>query len=339
MDILNVTASKNYQVFITDSFNGVKDKILPLIKGENVLILTDEKVDELYYAQVADNFSQKKVFKYVIGASEDSKNFDNYYKILNFLCENAFDRKDTIIALGGGVVSDLAGFLASTFMRGISFITIPTTILSAVDASVGGKTAINMPQGKNLVGAFYQPSAVYINVETFGSLPDKEKRSGLGEIIKYLFIDNRLTVQDVLKNDIKKVIFKCLTIKSDIVSQDERESNIRKLLNFGHTIGHAVEILSNFKISHGECVAIGIDYAIDISQKYYKLDLDTTNRLKSAILLLKNRQNVSFSKEQILSAIKHDKKRFGDSVDFILVKDLGKAEIVNIKIDELGNLL
>ena len=339
MDILNVTASKNYQVFITDSFNGVKDKILPLIKGENVLILTDEKVDELYYGQVADNFSQKKVFKYVIGASEDSKNFDNYYKILNFLCENAFDRKDTIIALGGGVVSDLAGFLAATFMRGISFITIPTTILSAVDASVGGKTAINMPQGKNLVGAFYQPSAVYINVETFGSLPDKEKRSGLGEIIKYLFIDNRLTAQDVLKNDIKNVIFKCLTIKSDIVSQDERESNIRKLLNFGHTIGHAVEILSNFKISHGECVAIGIDYAIDISQKYYKLDLDTTNRLKNAILLLKNRQNVSFSKEQILSAIKHDKKRFGDSVDFILVKDLGKAEIVNIKIDELGNLL
>ena len=339
MDILNVTASKNYQVFITDSFNGVKDKILPLIKGENVLILTDEKVDELYYGQVADNFSQKKVFKYVIGASEDSKNFDNYYKILNFLCENAFDRKDTIIALGGGVVSDLTGFLAATFMRGISFITIPTTILSAVDASVGGKTAINMPQGKNLVGAFYQPSAVYINVETFGSLPDKEKRSGLGEIIKYLFIDNRLTAQDVLKNDIKNVIFKCLTIKSDIVSQDERESNIRKLLNFGHTIGHAVEILSNFKISHGECVAIGIDYAIDISQKYYKLDLDTTNRLKNAILLLKNRQNVSFSKEQILSAIKHDKKRFGDSVDFILVKDLGKAEIVNIKIDELGNLL
>ena len=338
MEILNVNASKNYCVYITNNFENLKEILSPYASEKNVLIVTDEVVEKLYYSDVLNALDTSKVYKFVIKANEESKNIQNYISILNFLCENSFDRSDLIVALGGGVVSDLAGFVASTYMRGISFITIPTTILAAVDASVGGKTAVNMATGKNIVGAFYQPSAVYINVETFKTLPKSEYESGFGEIIKYFFIDSLLSYEDILSNDMQKIVKKCLTIKSKIVCSDEKESGDRKLLNFGHTIGHAVEKLYKYKVPHGICVIIGINYALSISLKYFNLSAEVMGKFDKIKALIKD-YKCNFTSEEILKEIYNDKKRKGDSIDFVMVKDLSALQIVNLKIEELGKLL
>lgn len=335
---LKVRASKTYDITIAEDLSLFSERILPLVKGASVAIITDDKVMGLYGGALDGFFAAKRVIKIVIKRGEKSKNATNYLKIINALAENGFTRADTVIALGGGVVGDIAGFAASTYMRGITLIAVPTTLLAMVDSSVGGKTAIDLKAGKNLCGTFYQPSAVYVNTGFLKTLPVKEIKNGLGEVIKYAFLSDTVKREDI--RDINAaLIYKCLKIKRDIVEKDEKESGCRALLNFGHTVGHAIEKLSGYRLSHGACVARGMVYAVEISRRIYGLSDETVARMYALLTSGKHDLSCGYCAESIARQITADKKRYGDSVNFVAVKDLGKAEIVKIKISDIEKMI
>ena len=269
---IKVKASKNYSVIIKDNLNELLPCCKSVIKGDKIAIITDKNVEKLYLNTVKEIFSDYSVYTYTVDGGEDSKSLSCYFSLLEFLAEKGFKRSDTIIALGGGVIGDLAGFTASTYMRGINLIMLPTTLLSMVDSSVGGKTAVNMPSGKNLVGSFYQPSLVYISTEFLKTLPSREVLSGMGEIVKYSFIGSGFNLDDIKNGITANLICKCVDIKRQIVENDEKESGERKLLNLGHTVGHAIEKIENYNLSHGECVLKGLYYALEISKKLGKME-------------------------------------------------------------------
>ena len=339
MKIINVKASKNYQITVDSSFESFKTQILPLIKGDKVAVITDDTVDSLYFNAVESLLTNKTVYKFVLPHGEENKNAENYIKLVNDLAKAGLSRKSTIIGLGGGVVGDMSAFVASTYMRGVSYIAIPTTLLSMVDSSVGGKTGIDLDAGKNLLGTFFQPDAVYVNTDCLKTLPKREITSGLGEIMKYAFIDGRIAPSDLVNVCYEDLIVKSLQIKRDIVERDERESGERMLLNFGHTIGHALEKLYDYKLSHGECVLKGMAYALEISTKLGTLSEEDKNLGLKFI----ESSGVSFDKDftakQILSVVKFDKKADGDTVNFVLTSGFGKGVIKKIKIDSLAECL
>ncbi len=335
---VKVTASKNYSVVIKDEINSLKN-YLEGFTGERVAIISDNKVDSLYFGVLDEFFQNKRIFNFVFKAGEDSKNIVTYLEALNFLAKNNFQRDDLVVAFGGGVTSDLAGFVSATYMRGIKFIIVPTTLLSAVDASVGGKTAINLDYGKNLAGAFYQPSLVYINVEFLKTLNDREMLSGMGEVIKYAFISGELTKEDIEKGITKELIYKCVKIKAQIVAEDEKEGGLRKLLNFGHTVGHAIEKASGYLLSHGECVLIGIKKAIEISKAINGLTEENAQRAMEILSLSSSKLSVSFDKDELFKYIASDKKGRGDRVDFILLNNNLQCEIKSVDLKEIYGLL
>lgn len=336
---LKVKASKNYVVTISNNLDSFSESVIKLLAGDKVAIVTDTTVDSLYNGVLDKYLNKKQVFKYVIKSGEASKNKDNYFDLITKLISDGFTRKDSIIAFGGGVVGDLTGFVASTFMRGITLIQVPTTILSAVDSSVGGKTAINLSEGKNLIGTFYQPSAVYINTEFFSSLPNREKLSGFGEIIKYAFLDKSIDKSLILDETNEKLIYKCLKIKRNVVSKDEKESWLRALLNLGHTVGHAIESLSNYQISHGECVVKGLYYSLKLSKKIYNISDEKFNEMINLLSCYGHDYTSNYSLESIVKKISFDKKCDGKLVSFVTVKSVGKPQIIKIKHEELMELL
>lgn len=337
MKILNVNASKNYQIVINNSFDNLLESIKNYNLIDKILIVTDSNVESLYFGEVEAILNEKPTYKFVIEAGEHSKSQENYFDILNFLAENNFSRKSLIVGLGGGVVGDLASFVASTYLRGVSYVAIPTSLLSMVDSSVGGKTAINLKSGKNLVGTFFQPDSVYINLTCLKTLPEREVISGTGEIMKYAFIDERISPQDIENKDYEALVYNSLLIKRDIVEKDEKESGDRMLLNFGHTIGHSLEKLYDYSLSHGECVIRGMKYSIDLSKKFgFISQNDYENALK--FLLSSNVSfDTKFTMEEILKVVKNDKKASGDSVNFVFTKGFGKAFVEKIKISEIQN--
>ena len=335
---LKVRASKTYGITIAEDLSLFSERVLPLITGDSVAIITDDKVSALYGDALDRFLSDKRVMKIVIKHGEKSKNAANFLRIINALADSGFTREDTVIALGGGVIGDLAGFAASAYMRGITLIAVPTTLLAAVDSSVGGKTAIDLNAGKNLCGTFYQPSAVYINTGFLKTLPVKEIKNGLGDVIKYAFLSDAVKKEDI--RDVNAaLIYKCLKIKRDIVEKDEKESGCRALLNFGHTVGHAIERLSGYKLSHGACVVKGMVYAVEISKRIYGLSDKTVSNMYALLTSGKHNLECKYSAESIVRQITADKKRYGDSVNFVAVKDTGRAEIVKIGISDLGKMI
>ena len=286
---------KNLKYKIIISGNAISKKNLgPILKEHNkALIISDNGVPldiTKKVKSISKNYS--KVFSVVLTKGEQAKSIQNFQKILNFLAENNFDRTDIIISVGGGVVGDISGYVASSYLRGIQFIQIPTTLLAQVDSSVGGKTAINISAGKNLVGAFYNPKGVLIDTSVLKSLPEREYKAGLAEVVKYgliknkflfsLLKDNPQKIMLMDKNLIEDVIFESIKTKAEIVSKDEKEKDSRALLNFGHTFGHAIEAHGKYKkILHGEAVAKGMFIASKISyleghisKKYLKVIKD-----------------------------------------------------------------
>lgn len=334
---LTVNASKKYNIIIESEIDGIAN-YLELFKGK-ILIITDKRVNYLYGNILDKILANKEVYKYEILQGEDSKNAKNYLDILNYLAENNFHRNDTIVALGGGVVGDLAGFVASTYMRGISLIMIPTTLLSMVDSSVGGKNAINLESGKNLVGTFYQPSLVYIATNFLQTLPNREILSGMGEVIKYAFILGIVTYEDLQKGITKELIYKCLQIKSQIVEEDEKEGGKRKLLNLGHTIGHAIEKASDYTISHGECVIKGLQFSLEISKKLGELNEENYKKAIQILTITDADITCLYTKDQLFTYIKNDKKSGGDYIDFIVVDNNLLSQIKRIKVKELYHLI
>ena len=334
---VKVKASKNYSVIIEDNILSF-EKYVSNLKGEKVAIFSDSNVDALYGGELDFAFKGKEIFYFDFSAGEKSKSAEIYIKALNFLAKKGFKRSDTIVAFGGGVTGDLAGFVAGTYMRGINLIMVPTTLLSMVDSSVGGKTAINLEIGKNLAGVFYQPSLVYISLDFLKTLNNREILSGMGEVIKYFFIGD-VNCEDIKSGITKNLIYQCVKIKADIVEKDEREGGVRKLLNLGHTVGHAIEKATNYAISHGECVLLGMVKAIEISNKLGVLTEENAVKSREILNLSNAKLSLSFDKNSLISYIKLDKKGKGDKVDFIIINDELKSEVKTLDIKNLYELL
>lgn len=323
---------KKYNVIIErNSLNNI-EKYLNLKR--KVLIVTDDGIPLSYINKVLEKCEQGFVF--TIKQGEESKNFSNYEKIIDYMITNTFIRTDCIVAIGGGVVGDLAGFVASTYMRGICFYNIPTTLLSQVDSSVGGKTAIDKNGIKNIVGAFYPPQEVVIDPNVLYTLDNRQLLSGLVEALKMgatcdeeLF--DLIANTSNLMNDIDQIIIKAVKVKKEIVEKDPNEQNIRKVLNYGHTIGHAIESCGKFNnYLHGECVGIGMLYFSNeiVKEKISKV-------LSKYSLPIK----VDISKDELLQYIMLDKKRNNNCLSIIYVNKIGTFEIKEIKINEIKNYL
>lgn len=343
MNLLNVKASAHsYQINIDKNIRfNLKDY---LAKDYNaILIISDDKVAPLYLKDVASSLHAFKVYEAIIPSGEASKDIEHFYQLQTAAITNGLDRNSLIIALGGGVVGDLAGFVASTYMRGIDYIQVPTTIL-AHDSSVGGKVAINHQLGKNMIGSFYPPQAVVYDVTTLDTLPEHEVRSGYAELIKEAFIADEAFLGELFTTDIKKVsnedlvkhLYNGVKIKAGVVEKDERESYLRKFLNFGHTLAHALEAeLGYGKVTHGEAVAIGMLFAIRVSEGKYKISLpyeaysDWLNQNDYPISLF------GVNLERIIQLMKSDKKSQNQTVQMVLLTELAKPVVVELTDTEL----
>ena len=302
------------------------------LKNKNkILIITDDGIPKNYIKKLKNIINDKNVYIFSLKSGEKSKSFSSYQKILNKLFELKFDRSDIVIAFGGGVVGDITGFSAATYMRGIKYIQIPTTLLAQVDSSVGGKTAINVAQGKNLVGAFYNPSLVIVSTYFLNTLSDEEFKSGLGEVVKYALIGNKKLRSIIEKNSqqiisrkesvLKTIIEESIKTKSKIVTKDEKENGIRAILNFGHTFGHAIEAYKNYKgITHGAAITLGMVIASRISfyEGYIKnYQLDNVVNLISSIGLRTDYSKYNYI--QLKKYIKSDKKIKNGKLNLVLI--------------------
>lgn len=324
--------SHKYDVLID---RGIRHNLGEFIKGKyaSVLVITDDSVEKYYLNDIKKSLNGiADVHTAVVPRGESSKSMSQYEHLLNSCVEAELDRKSLIIALGGGMVGDLAGFVASTYLRGVDYMQMPTTIL-AHDSSVGGKVAINHPKGKNLIGCFYNPKKVIYDIETIQSLPEKEIRSGYGEVIKHALLSDVEWCQELLRRDIldcsdrklESDLTKGIHVKATIVQQDEREMDLRKHLNLGHTLAHAIESeLGYGEITHGEAVAIGLLFTMRLSEWRYNVDLP----VQEYLLWLKN-NNYPLSiiskldTEGIVERMKWDKKTIDGSINFVLMKKVG----------------
>lgn len=341
---LTVHTAKRYTVYIGEGLRSICGEYCRgVVKGGKILLLTDSNVDLLYANVVRQSLAEAgfNVYSYVIPAGEASKNTDNLIKIVSFLAQNEFTRADAVIALGGGVVGDLAGFCASAFLRGIGYIQMPTTLLACVDSSVGGKTAVDLPEGKNLFGTFYQPDLVLIDYKTLKTLPDSVYSDGMAEVIKYGMICDAdfFAALENRSAGIENIISRCITLKSDIVSKDEKEEGYRRILNFGHTIGHAVEKASNFGYTHGSAVAVGMAIMTRALAVKGMLPSIVATRLENVLKTYGLPVDCNISSNDIYAAALTDKKRIGDNLNLVTVTDIGKSEILNIPITLLKSYI
>lgn len=314
-------------------------------KGK-VGIITNPLVNGLYGGRVVSSLKKTGFLPAVIEIpdGEEYKNLETVSNIYDNLISNKMERSSLIIALGGGVVGDIAGFAAATYLRGVPFIQIPTTLLSQVDSSVGGKTGVNHSKGKNLIGAFYQPSLVLIDSDVLKTLAQREIRAGLAEVIKYgiikdanLFSFLEKNHQDILKlgNSVDYAIERSCEIKADVVEKDEREKGLRAILNFGHTFGHAIESLTDYKeFKHGEAVAIGMVMAAGLSYKMGICSHDTYQRIKNIVEMFGlPAAPPQIEPDRFIKAMETDKKAAGANLRFVLVKDIGEVMIHEVGLD------
>ncbi|MDD4601016.1 3-dehydroquinate synthase [bioreactor metagenome] len=336
--------SDSYDIHIgTNWISELANQFTQMKFSSNALIISDSNVAPLYSNKIAAvlNSVGFSTEHYSIDPGEQSKSATDAMDIYTKAIESKLDRKSPIVALGGGVVGDLAGFIAATYLRGVPFIQIPTTLLAQVDSSVGGKVAINHPLGKNLIGAFYQPELVFIDTLFLDTLPERELYTGLAEVLKYGVISDcdffdylRQNSNDILMKrpeTIIKIIHRSCQIKADIVSTDERETGLRAILNFGHTIGHAIEAYTNFeKYNHGEAVAIGMHGAALISYHMGLCSAEVVEKICHCItkfhLPLKAAHCPA---DKILPLLVRDKKVINGKLNWVLIKDLGQVTIVN----------
>ena len=342
MKTVTVNASRTYDVIIgTGLHDQLGNYASKLMCPGKVAIISDSNVWPLYGDKAVSSFQAAgfSVCSLVFPAGEQSKNGENYLEILNFLANNQITRSDLMVALGGGVVGDITGFAAATFLRGISYIQVPTTLLSMVDSSVGGKTAIDLPAGKNLVGAFYQPELVLCDIDALETLPEEIFRDGCAEAIKYaILFDNELYThleEHSLAFNRESVISRCVALKRDVVVADEYDRGTRQLLNLGHTIGHGVEASSDFTVSHGQAVSIGIA----IVTRAAAMQEICTDETKCNILrLLESFQlpiDTTTDAQTIYNYALSDKKRAGNSVNLIIPERIGHCRIQATPIDQL----
>ncbi len=333
---------RSYDILIAPGMlNACHEDLHRIINGKKCGIVTDSNV-KAYYGVNTEKIicaagADTSVFTFEAG--EERKTIDTIGNICRTLSQARLDRSSFVIALGGGVVGDLAGFAAAIYMRGIDFIQIPTTLLAMVDSSVGGKTGADLPEGKNLIGAFWQPRLVIIDPETLRTLPEKEVRCGLAEVVKYgvimdeeLFCDLENNVSSLKSLNLEYytgIIARCCQLKAQIVTADERENGLRGILNYGHTFGHALELVSNFAIAHGEAIAIGMNIAAELAFSAGLTDSVTVTRQRNLLsaLQLPCRIPANMDIEEIYCGMMQDKKKVGSTVKLVIPRRIGLAEI------------
>lgn len=340
METVSVNLGKrSYPIIIEDGLlNDIGRIVKQHFSGRKIMVITDTNVSDLYARDVVKCLENAgfEVFIADVPAGESSKSLDQAEALYNSALDHRLDRRSAVLALGGGVVGDLAGFIAATYMRGIDYIQVPTTLLAQVDSSVGGKVAVNLPRAKNIVGAFYQPVLVAIDTAALSSLPDREFREGLAEVIKYGIIKDAAFFRWLEQNtkdlrcdapDLAYSIKRSCEIKAGIVSEDETDKGPRIILNFGHTIGHALETVFGYgTLLHGEAVALGMAFEAKIARTRGLIDEETFQRIES---LVKSAVPVSLPYEpdpdRLIESMSLDKKNVNDKITFVLPENLGQA--------------
>ena len=347
MSIITVNTSKKYDVMVA---NGALQQLGSTVKAytraNRVMIVSDTNVWPLYGQAALDSLSGiglNEVSYFVFTAGEQSKCGSTYLQLLEELANAHITRSDCIIALGGGVVGDLAGFAAATYLRGIDYIQVPTTLLACVDSSVGGKTAIDLAAGKNLAGAFYQPCAVLCDIDTLGTLPEEVFRDGCAEVIKYGILYDEALFHHLWKNglsfDREYVISRCIELKRNVVADDEIDRSARQKLNLGHTFGHAIEKHSNFTLSHGKAVAIGMAIISRSASAMELCSREICAKIEDTLLRFGLPNGTELSAEAILDAALSDKKRFDSTLNLIIPTRIGSCDIVPTEISRLIDVI
>ena len=346
MNTITVKASQIYDVIVGNDILSKFGTYAVNICGKcKAAIISDSNVFPNYGSIIENSLLRAGIesVHYVFPSGEQSKNIETYGSILNFLAEKQITRTDLIIALGGGVVGDIAGFAAATYLRGVAFMQIPTSLLAMVDSSVGGKTAIDLPSGKNLVGAFKQPRLVFCDVNTLITLPKPYFIDGCAEVIKYCMLYDADLFEYLLgiglEFDRETVISKCIALKANVVHMDEYDTGLRQKLNLGHTIGHGIEVQSNFEIPHGHAVAIGMTI---VTKAAVSRGLCNDSVLKTLIKILQKFSlpyTTVFHAQDLFHTALNDKKRTGASVNLIVPKEIGNCSITSIPVAELESFI
>ncbi|PHE98335.1 3-dehydroquinate synthase [Bacillus wiedmannii] len=337
------TKSKEYDVHVgkqsLSKLTTIVQNMQPSVS--NIMIISDEAVASLHLQTVVDALQIKqKVFSFVVPSGEKEKSFENFYAAHTSALENKLDRNSLIVALGGGMIGDLAGFVAASFMRGIRFVQVPTTLL-AHDSAVGGKVAINHPLGKNMIGAFHQPEVVVYHTPFLQSLPEKEWRSGYAEVIKHALIgdvnlyhwlkEEVQTLADLRDEKLIHILTKAIPVKANIVSQDETEKGVRAHLNFGHTLGHALEKeLGYGNITHGDGVAVGMLFALFLSEQVYKVNLSYEEMKQWFLKYGYPKMPSDLNVERLVQLMKQDKKANAGAIHMVLMQEYGVVNVVSI---------
>lgn len=347
MSIVTVNTSVPYSVKIQNGLlAGLGREMLDLLGAPcSAAILTDDTVDALYgnSAQASLEESGFQVCRHAIPHGESSKTLDGWGGMLNFMAENHLTRADCVVGLGGGVPGDMAGFAAACYLRGVRFVQIPTTLLAMVDSSVGGKTGIDLPAGKNLAGAFYQPRLVLCDPETLNTLPMESLLDGVAETIKYGVLGDiplfELFESGHWRQKLEPVIQSCVAAKARLVEEDERDTGSRQLLNLGHTLGHAVEKCSGYAIFHGHAVAIGMVYATRLGWRLGLCGEATLVRLMGTLRRCGLPVDAPYSAEELLAVALSDKKRMGKTLTFVLPREIGRCELVKTDVSKLPDMI
>lgn len=338
---INMNNKPCYDIYITKGFEELQAQLSKAgLEEKKIAIITDSQVGPIYVDSVTEAIKENatEVVSFSFRAGESSKNLDTINQIYDFLLENNFTRSDVLIALGGGVVGDMTGFVAATYMRGIDFIQIPTTLLAQVDSSIGGKTGVDYKQYKNMIGAFNMPRLVYINTETLNTLDARQYYAGMAEVMKYglirrsafyiWLIDNMYEIHDKDEAALEYMIGQSCQIKKEYVEKDPYDKGDRAILNFGHTIGHAIEKAMDFRLLHGECVALGSVAAAFISWKKGYIQMEDYYEIRDMFVPFNLPISIDeIEAEAILENIKYDKKHSGNTLSFISLKKVGKAFI------------
>ena len=355
-ELLTINYEKKpcYNIVIDSNFDSLASNISELgFEGRRIAIITDSNVKPLYSDEIANALKSvsEKVYVYDIPAGESNKNLNEINKIYKFLIENHFDRHDLLVALGGGVVGDMTGFTAATYLRGVAFVQIPTTLLAQTDSSIGGKTGVDFEGYKNMVGAFYMPRLVYTNISTLNTLSDRQFASGFAEVMKHglikdqnfytWLIENMYEISDKDQDVLMEMICRSCEIKKSVVEKDPTEKGDRALLNFGHTLGHAIEKAKNFELCHGECVALGCVAAAYISWKKELISMEEYYEIRDMFVPFNLPISIEdVDADEVIRLSRSDKKADSNKIRFILLKGIGKAFIsTDVTEDEMKKAL
>lgn len=341
-----VRASTEYAILIGRGLLAqAGEEIAKRIRPCKAAVITDTTVEKLYAEQVEKSLAEAgfSICRFAFPAGEGSKHIGTLSEILEFLAEEEVTRQDIIVALGGGVTGDMAGFAAAVYQRGIRFVQVPTTFLAAVDSSVGGKTAIDLKAGKNMAGAFYQPHLVLCDVDTLDTLPEETFADGIAETLKYGVIGDEVlfekTASGDFRNNLEEIIETCVKMKRDIVMEDEFDTGLRQLLNLGHTLGHAIEKKSGFTLTHGHAVAIGMHLIAKVAEEKGLAESGLAEKIKAALENNNLPVSTMYTAEEITEGVLKDKKRRGGEISFVFPAKIGHCEIVKIPVDEVTELV